>query len=487
MTTRRVDRALALGLVLTVINVLIFVIGLANHARAETSADYTTDLKVTKLQATKTGGLTSILALPSRYMYAGDRLLVTARLAGKSNAVRYPRMAIRLDATGAATVRSPVKAINHRGKSYGTESVTVRWLFVAPVNGTYTITARAEATTYLAPVSSTYLTLVPTTTYLKAAYAGYESVTWAPGDDTCVGAKAHPDPDVAACGTKRTSVTVARKYVPIKAGVTTATFTTDLELSREYGSYPGGNGKVRVKFQVTPKNSDGTTCRSTSTVSRDLSITSTRHHWHELKTLSNLNVSGCAKAYVRTTVTHLGGNPVAIHDERQSNSIALMDITTAYKWFTTNTICVEDQTDNGHGVMAGAIKDQVSWYSEHTNLVMSYATDCSGAANTIHVRMSDDIGKYAGLTGSFSGSTIRNDRNLYSEATVKLSTQVDWMDSAGWTHVVGHEIGHALGMRHSELDSIMATDGSYRLHPSTYDVRDITWLYPSGAAGSLSR
>lgn len=298
-------------------------LGLLSMNDAEASATYTATPLTAKLMATRTGGLTPILALPARHYDAGERVLVTARLAGTTNAVRMPRMALRADATGAATVRSTTVAINHPGRASGTQYVSLRWLFVAPVAGTYTLTARAEATSYVEPVSSTYLSVVAGS-YLKTSTVDQRSTTWGPGIEECVGSRSHANPDVAACGTRDSSATVARKYVRIPSGVSRATFTADLELSREYGSYPGGDGKVRVKLYVTPQTKAGSTCRSTATASRDLSISSTRHHWHETKTVAGVNVSGCYRAYVRTVVTHLGGNPVGIHDRAQSNGIALL-------------------------------------------------------------------------------------------------------------------------------------------------------------------
>ncbi|MGH3658226.1 MAG: hypothetical protein ACRDUA_16350, partial [Micromonosporaceae bacterium] len=211
-----------------------------------TSPHYTTDLLTTKIQAYRTGGLTPVLRLPDRTMRAGERILVTARLAARSNAARMPRMAIRVDAVGAGQVlRSPVKSINHDGADHGIQYISVRWLLTAPATGTYTITARAEATTYLEPVAETHLTAVQDLTYLKLSDVGQTSVTWGDDHSGCVGARSHPDPDVPECGTARSRDTALARTVNT-GGATTATVLGDVELSREYGSYPGGTSAVEV-------------------------------------------------------------------------------------------------------------------------------------------------------------------------------------------------------------------------------------------------
>lgn len=292
-------------------------------AATGTTADYTTDLLTTRIQATRSGGLTAVLKLPPRTMRAGERILLTTRLAGRSNAVRMPRMATRIDAVGPGeTMRSPIASINHDGKAYGTQYVSVRWLFIAPTDGSYTITMRGEATTYLEPVDETQLTVVPDLTYLKVSNVGQTSVTWGDDHTGCVGAVAHPEPKIPECRTAR-SWTDALTQLVAKGTATTAVVIGDLELSREYGSYPGGTSRVQVTLQATPTAADGKPCAAKVSTSADVTITSTKHHWHQLMDLP-VRISCGPKLWVKVTVKHLAGNPVGIEDRDESNGIALL-------------------------------------------------------------------------------------------------------------------------------------------------------------------
>lgn len=310
------------SLLLLAMTIAAVLAGVAAPASAGTTADYTDNLLVSSLPSTEDGGLTALLQLPPRTMRAGERILLTSRLAGQSHAVRMPRMALRVDAVGAGQVlRSPVKAINHDGKAYGTQYVSVRWLFIAPVAGTYTITMRAEATTYLGP---TTLTVVPGLTYLKVSRVGQTSVQWGDDQRGCVGAVAHPDPDNPACRTARSWADTLTQTVH-KGSATRATLIGDVELSREYGSYPGGNSRVSVTLAATPTAANGTPCAPRVTVTDpDVTITSNKHHWHQTMTLPDVNVSCGPLLWVKVTVDHLSGNPVGIENSTQSNGIALL-------------------------------------------------------------------------------------------------------------------------------------------------------------------
>jgi hypothetical protein len=294
---------------------------LPSPANAGTTTTLTTDLVTTSLQATERGGLEPIMRLAARHYDVGERVLVTSRLGGKSTVDKYPRMALRVDATGAATVRGPVVSQNHYGKDAGVEYLTVRWLFVAPVAGTYTITARAEATSYY-KTAETQLLIDPATTYLKTSATSTRSVGMGPANDSCVGHTNHPSPDYAPCADPRTSKDVNVKTVKTY-GLDKMSVTSDLELSREYGSYPGGSGKVKVTLYVRGVNSSGKTCVGTVTSSKTLSISSLRHHYHDARTVS-LDTSCAVKVLMRTRVTHISGNSVAIHDDVQSNGAALL-------------------------------------------------------------------------------------------------------------------------------------------------------------------
>lgn len=272
------------------------------------------------LQATKTGGLSPILST-KRAMEKGERVLVTGRLAGRSNVDKYPRMAIRADATmpGQAPVRGPVVSMNHYGRAYGTEYLTVRWLFVAPASGTWTITLRGEATTYYqTDIARIYAV---DGTYLKLTKAHSKSSTWGPGSDACVGARAVPSPsDSSACRNPSKSVRVNRK-TSATAGETFSV-VSDLELSREYGSYPGGTSKVEITLYANQKTSSGNVCGTAVTKKYSQSITSRRHHVHKTMTLAGIKRCG-SHVYTKTVVKHVSGNPVAIHDSKQSNAILL--------------------------------------------------------------------------------------------------------------------------------------------------------------------
>ena len=290
-------------------------------ADAGTSLTSTTDLIATSLQATETGGLAPIMKLPATHYEAGERVLVTSRLAGRSSVDKYPRMALRVDATGAATVRSPVISRNHSGSSAGTQYLTVRWLFIAPTAGTYTITARAEATSYYK--TTTARLLVVSGTYLKLSTVNQKSTTWGPASDACVSGKAHPSPDYTACRTVQKSKDVLVYNVRTR-GYDTITAGSDLELSCEYGSYPGGTSKVSVTIYAKGINAAGKVCTPTKSVTKTISITSLTHHWHDNSTLAGMDVSCAATVALRTRVTYLSGNPVAIHDKAQSNGFALL-------------------------------------------------------------------------------------------------------------------------------------------------------------------
>ncbi|MEQ7008391.1 hypothetical protein ABN028_19655 [Actinopolymorpha sp. B17G11] len=293
-------------------------------ANAAETANYSTALAVTTLQAVEASGLTPVLRLPARTMAKGERILLTARLAGTSNATMYPRMAVRLDAISGATIlRSPVKSINHDGKAYGVQAVALRWLLTAPVDGTYAITMRGEATTYL-NTATTRLTIDPAMTYLKASTVGQKSIQWGETAEDCVGRVNHPAPDVAACKTKRTSTSALPKTITRPTGVKAVTVVGDVELSREYGSYPGGSSKVNVSLTVNVRTSTGKVCATKTVTKTGLVITSRKHHFHQQLTASSVPTTCGGKITTAVKVTHVSGNPVGIHGEKESNGIALM-------------------------------------------------------------------------------------------------------------------------------------------------------------------
>jgi hypothetical protein len=311
-------KALMTSILLSALGLLAAI--LPNPALAGTSLTNTTALITTSLQASTTGGLSPIMKLEPRYYVKGERVLVTSRLGGRSTVDKYPRMALRVDATGPTVVRGPTISQNHLGQSKGVEYLVVRWLFVAPVAGTYTINARAEATSYY-KTAETQLLIDSATTYLKTSRTSSRSVGMGPANDSCVGRVKHPSPDYAPCASPRTRKDVNVKTVST-GGRDKISATSDLELSREYGNYPGADARVKVALYVRGVTPTGRTCVSRSQ-SATLTITSLRHHYHDMRTVS-LDVSCATKVYLRTRVTHISGNSVAIHDHVQSNGAALL-------------------------------------------------------------------------------------------------------------------------------------------------------------------
>lgn len=311
----------------------------APAALADTDPDYSTDLLTTSLTAYETGGLQDLLALPPKEMVAGEKLLLTARLAGTSDALRMPRMAIRVDAfEGENRYRSTVASINHDGEAYGTQYVTTRWVFTAPTSGTYTIKALAEATSLLEQPdgSRPHISPVQDLTYLQADPVHPDSAEWRDATSYCVNEMAHTAPKIPACGTLTPTVTVLDRTFDVPAGATKATALAELELSREYGSFPGGNGNIATSLRVQPLTATGAACGTMTTAPQNIGITSNKHHYRlnakvvgaSLMAPSNLigRAKGrgvdvdepCAKVRVYTILTHISGNPVGLEGPNET-------------------------------------------------------------------------------------------------------------------------------------------------------------------------
>lgn len=247
----------------------------ANSPAAATTTNYTTDLSRTVIPASSDRGtLAPIMHLSSRHMQAGESVLLTARLAATSNATRMPRMAIRIDANPIAsdtlpywTYRSPWATTNHPGEAYGTDYISVRWLFVAPETDDYTFTTRAEATTYIEPVSETELTIVPDLTYMRAQTTQPGSKSFQDASESCVGDRPHPSPDAPAC-TDPNELRSVHKATLYPGANRPWTVVSDLELSREYGYTPGGDSVLDIRLYVWEKTTAGFTCKTHPTKDR---------------------------------------------------------------------------------------------------------------------------------------------------------------------------------------------------------------------------
>jgi hypothetical protein len=309
-----------IALVLSVFTAFAQAVFVVPKASAITTPDYTDDRLTTSIHAKRVGGLTPVLRLPARRMAAGSKILLTTRLAARSNAVRAPRMAARIDAIGAGRVlRSPVASLNHVGRAGGIEYVVVRWLLVAPVSGTYTITMRAEATTVLEPVDRTRLGVVRGLTYLRVSNVHQSARQWGDRAEDCVGRRAIRS--IPQCAVARRTTTALPQVVPIR-GTTRASVVGDLELTREYGSNPGGTSVVDVELSATPAR-NGVRCTPPRTQKRRVAITSSRRHQHINMTILNINSTCGNQLPIVARISHLSGNPVTIHGWRESNGIAL--------------------------------------------------------------------------------------------------------------------------------------------------------------------
>lgn len=318
MIRRRAIRELAVILTVT-LAIVVTVLGVGTRANAATeSPTYTAALLTTRLTACPASCQVPLLKLPARTFTAGQRVLYTARFAATNDYVRIARQALRLDATGAAVVRSTTASINHDGKSYGTQYVSVRWLFVAPVTGSYTITARAEATSNLSQPGGIHLTPVRSLTYLSASTVHAKSLTWTGGTATCVNRQAVPKAaaDIPACAVKRDRVSVTRTVA--RAAGTKAQYLAGLELSREYGSYPGGNGVLTVTMTAQPLTATGAKCGKAGVATWRPSITSNKHHYR-LNGSATAATGSCPRLALTLVLDHYAGNPVGLEGPAETD------------------------------------------------------------------------------------------------------------------------------------------------------------------------
>ncbi|MEQ4209273.1 hypothetical protein ABN028_32485 [Actinopolymorpha sp. B17G11] len=252
---------------------------------------------------------------------AGEKFYLFGRLAGRSNIVRTPLMEARVICAGAGG--SPWTARNLSGKAYGVESETGRWLLTVPKNGTFTCELRGRAATLLNPAVAR-ITLDPGLTVLSMIRAPLLSMQWADPGETCV--TRVRDPEIPQCNVIRTSVTVLDELVPVVAAQF-ANVLADVELSREYGYYPGGDATVRLTLWAVPVNGSGRPCGARREVTTTQRITGNLHHIKRNLTLIDVrvNLAPSCGAMLRAgvTVNHVSGNPVTIHGVAYSNGIML--------------------------------------------------------------------------------------------------------------------------------------------------------------------
>lgn len=266
-----------------------------------------------------TGGMAvPILRLPTRWMRAGQSIYVRGQMGATTNVPRGPMMGIRIICLGGSGGTFTVR--NHDGRARGIQYVVVRWVFTAPHNGNYTCELRAVSATMIDPRVAR-LNLVPGHSRLAVSPVGPGAQGWFAGQDTCVGTRAMPR--LPRCSRARSAVFVMARLLP--AGSRRhVTAMTDVQMTREYGKYPGGPSRVRVTLEAIPATSTGRACAAPGTVSRTATITTFVHHYKVNLSLPGVRVNrggGCGvRVLVRTRVDHLAGNPVTIHDHRYSNA-----------------------------------------------------------------------------------------------------------------------------------------------------------------------
>jgi hypothetical protein len=294
-----------------------------------TTTTYTDDLLSTSFQCPDTASAIPLLRLTPEVRNEGDKILFTARLAGQVDADEITRMAIRVDAVklnpdGPATVvRGCWATVNHDGSSYGTQYIAVRSMIEFPETGEWTVTLRYEGTSQKRKADGSLITLTPqpTLTYLKASSLLHtESERWTNPDAACVGWPANPvtDPDCPQCTAPLLGVRVLERDFDIPANLTQdkATVVAEIELSREYGSYPGGDSVLDVILNVLPYDQATDTYGNQVIVTpaSSTTITSSKHHLR-LNLVANLvDLEEFPRVKVWVDVNWVSGNPVAIDD-----------------------------------------------------------------------------------------------------------------------------------------------------------------------------
>lgn len=292
-----------------------------DHAYAAGTSTYTTKLLTGTLRASEPS-YSSVLRLPDLTLEAGDAMLLVAKLAATSNVPRGPMIGARIICPGGGG--STYTTRNHIGRAHGVKRVTVRWLFVPPKDGIYRCELRGLALTMLDPETAV-LKLVSGETRLEATQAHIDSAEWGDTDDSCVGSMAIRS--IEQCSSPTKATTVVRRSVPVGRAYY-VTVMGDIELSREYGGYPGGDSTIRLSLRATPTDADGRSCAPTRETSIERRISGTLHHVKPILTLSDVRVNqsgSCGQQLrVRVRARWLKGNPVTLHNSVYSGAIVLI-------------------------------------------------------------------------------------------------------------------------------------------------------------------
>ncbi len=284
----------------------------------------TQDLLATSLP--NSTATTAVLRLPPLAMKAGDAQYLVAQLGTRSNIARTPMMGIRIICLGTGGGGGSVWTVqNHLGQAFGVNTERLRWLWKAPNSTSYSCTMYGVATTVVQP-SVAKLDIDQRSTILTATPVGRGSSQWFMDTDSCVGSV--PDPEVPQCAVARKSSTVLQRTVDT-GSATSASVLTDVQLSREYGYYPGGSSTVDVTAQATALDTSGQPCAATKTTTARQVITNDLHHLKANVTIAGVPVNqsaGCGgKLAVSAVVNHVSGNPVTIEGPKYSNAMVLLN------------------------------------------------------------------------------------------------------------------------------------------------------------------
>ncbi|GAB3413670.1 hypothetical protein [Flindersiella endophytica] len=293
------------------------------EAQAATSATTTTTALLTTTLRASNPSYSNVLRLPAMTLRAGQARFIDGRIAATSNVTRGPMIGARIICLGGGG-GSTYSTTNHGGKAAGTGLVVVRWLFVAPQDSTYTCELRGIAHDQLDPDHAA-LTLVRSSTVMTSRPTNPASAQWGDEANSCVGIKAIQN--ILQCSTARSTQAVLRRTISTSTAKT-ATVLADVELSREYGAYPGGDSAVQLTLRATPVDTSGRACASTKQLSTTPTISGNLHHYKPRLTLSNLPVNQSATCGKRLTVDvyvkWVKGNPVTMHNRVYSNAIVLL-------------------------------------------------------------------------------------------------------------------------------------------------------------------
>lgn len=282
----------------------------------------TNSLLTPTLRAAGGGPWTPVLRLAPITARKGQKFYLQTQLATTSNVTRGPMIGARIVclATGGGG-GSPYTTRNHTGKAAGVRSVVIRWVFKAPADNTYRCEVRGRADTSLNPARAT-LTL-QSASYLRVRRVSGATRQWGDSGSSCAGKRRIPGH--RQCATAREVAKVLDRRIRVGRQFTAG---VDVQLTREYGMYPGGTARVRTTQTIVQLRSDGKACAAPRRSRTETAIDSNLHHLKLHLTIANVKVSsaaGCTKRFrVRTYVRSLAGNPVLIHNRVYSNAFAIV-------------------------------------------------------------------------------------------------------------------------------------------------------------------